>query len=268
MSEMPCRQGDEWNGIRSFPLPPKLIWKLPWKSWVVRLSKVGCGLCGLSWVSQHPANGQPQITHFTRASGRDLWKMSPQGEYETSCNGFPMPRIMIQSESCALWSLHHYDNLLGLGIWSLLATLHPLWRKDYWKRGSWELGGFSSHLTWNQRSRTDVSPIQYLWYHPHFTMMVTFIGLVLTGIIKILPCPMGQRVNAFMGGAYLAGLIHRICAAITFAYFGVTLVTSSISSFKANTGNPNPLYRLFGPDSLCPRWKDIQDIVGTNPLVL
>jgi hypothetical protein len=33
------------------------------------------------------------------------------------------------------------------------------------------------------------------------------------------------------------------------------------SFLQENPGNPI-LQRLFGPDSLCPRWKDIQDIVG------
>ena len=60
----------------------------------------------------------------------------------------------------------------------------------------------------------------------------------------------------------MAGLIHRICAAITFAYFGTTFVyIFYFLFFKKIQGNPNPLQRLFGPDSLCPRWKDVQDIV-------
>jgi len=58
----------------------------------------------------------------------------------------------------------------------------------------------------------------------HFTMMVTFIGLVLTGIpLKFSHAPWAGGLMRFMGGAFLAGLIHRICAAITFVYFGVTL---------------------------------------------
>jgi hypothetical protein len=66
----------------------------------------------------------------------------------------------------------------------------------------------------------------------------------------------------FLGGAEMAGLLHRICAAITFGYFGTTLIyIFYFLFFKKLPGNPNPLQRLFGPDSLCPRWKDVKDIV-------
>src|SRR4030042_3002641 len=62
----------------------------------------------------------------------------------------------------------------------------------------------------------------------------------------------------------MSGLIHRICAGITFAYFGATFAYIFLFPFfKKLPGNPNPLQRLFGPDSLCPRWKDVQDIIGT-----
>jgi cytochrome b subunit of formate dehydrogenase len=96
-------------------------------------------------------------------------------------------------------------------------------------------------------------------------MMVTFIGLVLTGIpLKFSHAPWASGLMHFLGGARLAGLIHRICAGITFAYFGVTFCYIVYFLFyKKVPGNPNPLLRLFGPDSLCPRWKDVQDIIGT-----
>ena len=98
----------------------------------------------------------------------------------------------------------------------------------------------------------------------HFTMMVTFIGLVLTGLpLKFSHAPWAIGLMHFLGGARMAGLIHRICAAITFGYFGTTFVyIVYFLFFKKIPGNPNPLQRLFGPDSLCPRWKDIQDIIG------
>jgi cytochrome b subunit of formate dehydrogenase len=67
----------------------------------------------------------------------------------------------------------------------------------------------------------------------------------------------------FLGGAALAGLIHRICAAITFGYFATAL--AYIAYFllvKKVGGSLNPFEKLFGPDSLCPRWKDIEDIIG------
>jgi len=69
----------------------------------------------------------------------------------------------------------------------------------------------------------------------HFTMMVTFIGLVLTGIpLKFSHAPWASGLMHFLGGASIAGLIHRICAVITFAYFGATLVISfTFSSIRS-----------------------------------
>ncbi len=54
----------------------------------------------------------------------------------------------------------------------------------------------------------------------HFTMMVTFIALVLTGLpLKFSHAPWAKGLMAFWGGAEMAGLVHRIAAAITFLYF-------------------------------------------------
>lgn len=146
--------------------------------------------------------------------------------------------------------------------------LHSIlwWRKDYWEKRELRAKGifFPQHMKldevgqmFRRFSTFDITI--------HFTMMVTFIGLVLTGIpLKFSHAPWASGLMHFLGGASIAGLIHRICAAITFAYFGATIgYIFYFLFYKKLPGNPNPLQKLFGPDSLCPRWKDIQDIVGT-----
>lgn len=139
------------------------------------------------------------------------------------------------------------------------------WRKDFWEKRELRAKGifFPLHV------RADEAGHIYRRFTTfdiilHFTMMVTFIGLVLTGLpLKFSHAPWASGLMHFLGGAELAGLIHRICAAITFAYFGTTLCyIFYFLFFKKIPGNPNPLQRLFGPESLCPRWKDIQDIIG------
>jgi len=139
------------------------------------------------------------------------------------------------------------------------------WRKDFWERRELRAKG----ILFPQHVRLDEAGIIYRRFSNfdivlHFTMMVTFIGLVLTGLpLKFSSAPWASGLMHFLGGAKLAGFIHRICAAITFAYFGTTLCyIIYFLFFKKLPGNPNPLQRLFGPDSLCPRWKDIQDIIG------
>jgi cytochrome b subunit of formate dehydrogenase len=139
------------------------------------------------------------------------------------------------------------------------------WRKDFWEKRELRAQGifFPQHVRPEEAGhiyrRFDRFDIVL-----HFTMMTTFIGLVLTGLpLKFSHAPWASGLMHFLGGARTAGLIHRICAAITFAYFSSALIyILYFLSLKKIHGNPNPLQRLFGPDSLCPRWKDIQDIIG------
>ena len=139
------------------------------------------------------------------------------------------------------------------------------WRKDFWEKRELRARGVFFPLY----VRSDEAGYIYRRFKLfdiilHFTMMVTFLGLVLTGLpLKFSHAPWASGLMHFLGGARMAGSIHRICAAITFAYFGTTLAyIFYFLFFKKIHGNPNPLQKLFGPDSLCPRWKDVQDIVG------
>jgi len=139
------------------------------------------------------------------------------------------------------------------------------WRKDYWEKRELRAKGifFPQHVNPNEAGhiyrRFSTFDIAL-----HFTMMVTFIGLVLTGLpLKFSHAPWATGLMHFLGGARVAGLIHRICALITFGYFGAAIAyIFYFLFFKKIPGDPNPLQRLFGPDSLCPRWKDLQDIIG------
>jgi len=140
------------------------------------------------------------------------------------------------------------------------------WRRDFWEKRELRAKGIFFPL---HDVRPDEAGHIYRRFSAfdialHSTMMVTFIGLVLTGLpLKFSHAPWASGLMRFLGGAEMAGLIHRICAAITFGYFGTTIgYIVYFLFYKKIKGNPNPLQRLFGPDSLCPRWKDIQDIIG------
>ena len=60
----------------------------------------------------------------------------------------------------------------------------------------------------------------------------------------------------------MPGLIHRWCAAATFFYFFAAIAMSIHFLFIRKDVPGNWLQRLFGPDSLCPNLRDIQDITG------
>jgi len=91
----------------------------------------------------------------------------------------------------------------------------------------------------------------------HVFMAVSFLGLVLTGMpLRYSYAPWADLMMHLLGGYEAAGLIHRICALITFGYFVahisyVTYYIAVVRRFRFN---------LLGPESMIPRWKDFQDI--------
>lgn len=146
--------------------------------------------------------------------------------------------------------------------------LHTIlwWRRDFWEKRELRAKGifFPVHHVKLEEAGLMYRRFSLFDIILHFTMMVTFIALVLTGLpLKFSHAPWAKGLMAFLGGAEMAGLIHRIAAAITFLYFGAALAYIFYFLFyKKLPGNPNFFQKLFGPESLCPRWKDIEDIVG------
>jgi len=97
----------------------------------------------------------------------------------------------------------------------------------------------------------------------HLLVITSFLGLSLTGLpLKFSDEIWAKFMMAFYGGSANAGLIHRICAGITFVYFGMALVMSIHFLFIRKDLKGNFLQRLFGPDSLCPNLRDITDVAG------
>lgn len=97
----------------------------------------------------------------------------------------------------------------------------------------------------------------------HFLVITSFLGLSLTGLpLKFAGQPWAVAMMKMYGGSANAGLIHRICAGITFVYFGSALAMSIHFLFIRKDIPGNFLQRLFGPDSLCPNLRDIKDVIG------
>ena len=95
----------------------------------------------------------------------------------------------------------------------------------------------------------------------HLFVVTSFLGLALTGLpLKFNYTPWGKTLMDFMGGIGTAGIIHRICAIITFGYFFVALVMSTRFLFSKKHSNESFFKRLFGPDSLFPNMRDLRDI--------
>jgi cytochrome b subunit of formate dehydrogenase/nitrate reductase gamma subunit len=88
----------------------------------------------------------------------------------------------------------------------------------------------------------------------HLVMMVTFIGLALTGLpIKYPDTFWARGLVLLWGGVKGAGVFHRWFAGITFGYFLLHLIWVLYYRFILK-GN------LFGSDSMIPSWKDLKDL--------
>jgi len=97
----------------------------------------------------------------------------------------------------------------------------------------------------------------------HVCVIVSFLGLSLTGLpLKFADQHWAQLMMEFFGGTANAGLIHRACAVLTFFYFGSAILLSIHFLFVRTDLKGNFFQRLFGPDSLCPNLRDIQDVIG------
>jgi len=91
----------------------------------------------------------------------------------------------------------------------------------------------------------------------HVFMAISFLGLVASGMpLKYSNAPWAEWLMALMGGYKNAGIVHRICAVITFGYFMahilyVIYTVAIVRRFKFN---------VFGPESMVPGIKDGKDI--------
>jgi Cytochrome c3 len=97
----------------------------------------------------------------------------------------------------------------------------------------------------------------------HILVITSFLGLSLTGLpLKFSDQVWAKMLMGFYGGSANAGIIHRICAGITFVYFSSAIFMIIHFLFIRKDLPGNWLQRMFGPDSLCPNLRDIRDVTG------
>lgn len=95
----------------------------------------------------------------------------------------------------------------------------------------------------------------------HIFVVSSFLGLALTGLpLKFNYTSWGKALMDFLGGVGSAGIIHRICAIITFGYFFIALVMSTRFLFSKKQSKETFLKRLFGSDSLFINRNDLKNI--------
>jgi len=97
-----------------------------------------------------------------------------------------------------------------------------------------------------------------LWRWAHLLFAVSIILLVATGITLHYPttgwAPVLERA---LGGPYIAGIIHRISAAVMVAIFAGHILYAAIHIARNWSS-----FKVFGPYSLMPNWQDAADIAA------
>ncbi|MCD6582445.1 MAG: cytochrome c3 family protein [Desulfuromusa sp.] len=97
----------------------------------------------------------------------------------------------------------------------------------------------------------------------HLLVITSFLLLSLTGIpLKFAGQEWAKVMMNFYGGAANAALLHRFGAVLTFVYFGAALAMSAKFLFYKLEYPADFFRRLFGPESLCPNLRDIQDVTS------
>lgn len=144
---------------------------------------------------------------------------------------------------------------LHTGLW---------WRKAYWKKYRQQADG----ILISEEIRDMENPGQwYKRFSPlvtvlHVALVWIFLGLVITGLpLKFADTIWAHWFIRLLGGASIAGFIHRVLAFFLIVLFGGVFVMSIRFLLDKRNGD-TILQRLFSPDSLFLRMKDWDDFRG------
>jgi len=111
------------------------------------------------------------------------------------------------------------------------------------------------------QSRIHVQRFTPFYRKLHLTVIISFFGLALTGMtVKFSYAPWARYLAEIFGGVEGAAFIHRICALVTFVYFGLHLW--DLFWRKMNRGRD---WRrvLLGPNTMLPTLTDLREVVSS-----
>ena len=93
----------------------------------------------------------------------------------------------------------------------------------------------------------------------HALVIISFLGLVITGVpLRFAYAGWATPLMKAIGGPASAAFIHRVCAAITFGYFFIHLVSVVRKLIRTD----HKLSIFWGPRSMVPQPKDVRDVIG------
>ncbi len=138
-----------------------------------------------------------------------------------------------------------------------LSGIHTL----VWLPRSLEFSRQRQDIVASDESAPYVRRFQRLHRNLHLMVVTSFFGLAITGMtLKFSYAKWAQVVSRLLGGFEAAGWIHRFCALVTFAYFGIHLW--DLVRRRRRSGR-NWREFLFGPDSMLLHRNDWREFLGS-----
>ncbi len=139
----------------------------------------------------------------------------------------------------------------------IIAGTHTL----LWLPRSFQAMKAAKALRLATRGQLEYQRFKPLHRRLHIMVVISFLGLAITGMtLKFSYLGWAQWIAELLGGAESAGFIHRVCAVITFAYFGIHLF--DLIREKQKSGRTWLSY-LTGEESMMPNRNDWRDLKGT-----
>ncbi|MFH1686542.1 MAG: hypothetical protein ABIE70_03365 [bacterium] len=117
------------------------------------------------------------------------------------------------------WTFWFMTTLLVTTL--IVAGVHTI----MWLPRSFQMMKHTRELRKAAKGRYEYRRFKRLHSIQHVMVVVSFLGLALTGMtLKFSYLGWAQWLSGMLGGFDSAGYIHRICAVITFGYFGIHIV--------------------------------------------
>jgi cytochrome b subunit of formate dehydrogenase len=152
------------------------------------------------------------------------------------------------------WSFWFMTTLL-VGTLTVFG-LHTL----LWLPKSWQLMKHRKTLEAGPHGK-EYRRFPKLYRQLHIMVIVSFLGLAITGMcLKFSYLPWARWIAERLGGFESAGFIHRVCAVITFAYFGIHV----FDLWRKKRASGRSWFRfVFSKDSMVPGPEDVRDFLAT-----
>ncbi|MBI3523130.1 MAG: cytochrome C [Betaproteobacteria bacterium] len=159
-----------------------------------------------------------------------------------------------------VWLTTKFMELLLIGVFTFFWTHSGLWfYREYMDRKQGK--GRHVHVRTEDLAMEQGKHFRrftWPWRLAHLLFALSVMTLVLTGMSVFYASePWAGFIMELLGGPKVAGLIHRISAAIMLGIFFVHLVF--VATFLIRN---RKTFKWFGPTSLAPRWQDLWDMIG------